>query len=435
MTATLPDCPDLSARTLADWLHHIESLYPRTIELGLERVHAVLDRTGLRQPPFAIITVAGTNGKGSTVGYCEAALRAGGYRVGSYTSPHLIRYNERVCIDGTPVDDDALCAAFARVEAYRGELPLTYFEYGTVVALEILRQRGVAVAVLEVGMGGRLDAVNAVDADVAVVTSIGIDHAAWLGNDRETIGREKAGVFRAQRPAICSDPTPPASIEMAATAIGARLLQLGRDFRIEREPSGWSLRYGERLRTGLPYPVLRGDHQLHNAAGALMALEAMADRFPLSQAAIRQGLLRAQVAGRFQVLPGQPAVVLDVAHNPAAAEALAQTLAQQPVAGRTLAVFGMLLDKDIAGVARALDRRIDRWYLTALPGPRAATTAQLEQALTSAGVRAPRETYPDPQAAFAAARRAAAAADRIVVFGSFYTVGGILAGLGTTSRP
>lgn len=395
----------------------------------------MLDCAGLRKPPFAIITVAGTNGKGSTVGYCDAALRAGGYRVGSYTSPHLTRYNERICIDGVPVDDDALCAAFARVEGYRGELPLTYFEYGTVVALELLRNHGVVVAVLEVGMGGRLDAVNAVDADVAVVTSIGIDHAAWLGDNRESIGREKAGIFRAERPAICSDPAPPASIETAATAIGARLLQLGRDFRLEREPSGWTLRYGDRLRAGLPYPVLRGDHQLHNAAGALMALEALADRFPLSQAAIRQGLLRAQVAGRFQVFPGQPLVVLDVAHNPAAADALAQTLAQQPVAGHTLAVFGMLLDKDIIGVARALDRRIDRWYLTSLPGPRAAPTAQLEEALTRAGVRAPRESHPHPQAAFAAARRAAAPADRIVVFGSFYTVGGILAAVGNTSRP
>lgn len=395
-------------------------------------MHAVLDRCELRRPPFAVITVAGTNGKGSTVGFCDAALRAGGYRVGAYTSPHLVRYNERVCVAGEPVDDTALCDAFARVEACRGDISLTYFEFGTLAALEVFRARGIDIAVLEVGMGGRLDAVNGVDPDVAVVTSIGIDHTAWLGPDRETIAVEKAGIFRAQRPAVCSDADPPAAIAAAAARVGADLKQLGRDFHIEREPHGWTLRQPDKARAGLPYPVLRGDHQLNNAAGALVALDAIGDRFPLAQAALRAGLLGARVQGRFQVWPGQPVVILDVAHNPAAAAALARALTQHKLSGRTHAVFGMLLDKDIVAVVDAIASCIDRWYLTSLSGPRAASADQLQAALTQAGVSQPVERFAEPAAAFAAARRAAAPADRIVVFGSFYTVGGILPALEMT---
>ena len=392
----------------------------------------MLDRCELRRPPFAVITVAGTNGKGSTVGFCDAALRAGGYRVGAYTSPHLVRYHERVCVAGEPVDDTALCDAFARVEACRGDISLTYFEFGTLAALEVFRARGIDIAVLEVGMGGRLDAVNGVDPDVAVVTSIGIDHTAWLGPDRETIAVEKAGIFRAQRPAVCSDADPPAAIAAAAARVGADLKQLGRDFHIEREPHGWTLRQPDKVRAGLPYPVLRGDHQLNNAAGALVALDAIGDRFPLAQSALRAGLLEARVQGRFQVWPGQPVVILDVAHNPAAAAALARALTQHKLSGRTHAVFGMLLDKDIVAVVDAIASCIDRWYLTSLSGPRAASADQLQAALTQAGVSQPVERFAEPAAAFAAARRAAAPADRIVVFGSFYTVGGILPALEMT---
>ena len=392
----------------------------------------MLDRCGLRHPPFAVITVAGTNGKGSTVGFCDAALRAAGHRVGAYTSPHLVRYNERVSVAGEAVDDDELCRAFARIEACRGDTRLTYFEFGTLAAFEVFRARGVEIAVLEVGMGGRLDAVNGVDPDVAVVTSIGIDHTAWLGPDRETIAGEKAGVFRRGRPAVCSDPNPPAAIAAAAARVGANLKQLGRDFFIERDAHGWTLRDGARVRSGLPYPSLPGEHQLHNAAGALVALDAIADRFPITQAAVRDGLMHARVPGRFQVLPGQPIIVLDVAHNPAAAAALAQTLAQQKIAGRTHAVFGMLLDKDIAAVVAALASQVDRWYLTSLPGPRAASAAQLAGVLAQAGIGAPAESFADPAAAFGAARRASGPADRVVVFGSFYTVGGILPALDAT---
>lgn len=388
---------------------------------------------GLRQPPFAVITVAGTNGKGSTVALCDACLRAAGYRVGAYTSPHLIRYNERIRVDGRMVDDGELCAAFERVEARRGATPLTYFEYGTLAALEVFRARGVDIAVLEVGMGGRLDAVNGVDPDVAVVTAIGIDHTAWLGADRETIAREKAGIFRAHRPAVCSDPDPPAAVAAAAAHVGAPLRQLGRDFTAEHGDGGWTLRVGARVRAGLPYPVLRGDYQVHNAAGALVALEALGTRFPISQAALRAGLLGAAIPGRFQVLPGLPVVVLDVAHNPLAAAVLAATLEQQRVAGRTFAVFGMLIDKDIVSVVSAMAAIVNHWHLATLGGPRGASAEQLRAALTTAGIPAPATVHATPADAYRAAKQAAAAADRIVVFGSFYTVGDILAGLDTTT--
>lgn len=416
-------------RSLGDWLAWIEKLHPRTIELGLDRVQAVLERLDLRFPPFTVLTVGGTNGKGSTVALCDAMLRAGGYRVGAYTSPHLIRYNERVRVGGVAATDAELVAAFGRIEAVRAPTPLTYFEYGTLAALEIFREKGVEVAVLEVGMGGRLDAVNAVDPAAAIVTTVGIDHTAWLGPDRESIGREKAGIFRAGVPAICGDPDPPASLLAVARQIGARLCLAGRDFEVQPVAAGWNFRFGARVRSGLPFPRLRGAYQLGNAAAALAALETLADRFPLTQAQIREGLAAAFVPGRFQVIPGAPTVVLDVAHNVQAAEALAGNLRQHRVAGRTLAVFGMLADKPIAEVAAVLRPLIDAWYVCTLPGPRAATAEQVARALAEAGASAPTARFADARTAFEGARREAAAADRVVVFGSFYTVGDILAHL------
>jgi dihydrofolate synthase/folylpolyglutamate synthase len=402
-------------------------LHPRTIELGLERVHAVLHNLQLRQPPFAVLTVAGTNGKGSTCAILEACLRAGGYRVGLYTSPHLVRYNERVCVNGVEATDEALCAAFERVERARGSTPLTYFEFGTLAALVQFALAGVEVAVLEVGMGGRLDAVNGVDADAAIVTTVDIDHAHWLGPTREAIGHEKAGVYRAGRPAICGDPDPPASLLRHAGDIGARLCRINRDFSCETAVGGWTFRCGDRVRTGLPYPRLRGEHQLSNAASALTALETLSARFPLSQAMLREGLMSAFVAGRFQVLPGNPLRVLDVAHNPQAARVLAATLAQQQVAGRTLAVFGMLKDKDIVSVVQAMAASVDGWYLATLGGERGATAADLAEALRTAGVTAPVAQFDSVSSAYNAARMKAAPADRIIVFGSFYMVGDIIA--------
>jgi len=393
-------------------------------------VQAIQARLNLTRPDFCIISVAGTNGKGSTVAMLEAMLHAAGYRVGAYTSPHLLNYNERVCVGAQMVTEADLCAAFSRVEAARKDIPLTYFEFGTLAAVDIFRRARVDTAILEVGLGGRLDAVNAWDADVSIVASIGIDHTEWLGPDRESIGREKAGVFRAHHPAICSDPEPPASIAGAAAAIGADLLQLGRDFSWERQGPGWSWcgkwRDQERSRTGLPYPAMRGDYQLFNAAGVLMALETLRERFPVSQAHIRAGLLNAVLPGRFQTLPGAPLRVLDVAHNAEAAYQLAATLRAQTVLGRTLAVAGMLKDKPLVDVMRVMSSVVDEWYVAGLPTPRTASSEQLLAALAAAGNQAPATAHTDIATAYAAACGRAEDTDRIIVFGSFYTVGAIL---------
>lgn len=390
----------------------------------------MLDRLGQRKPAYGVITVTGTNGKGSTCVMVEQILRAAGYRVGLYTSPHLVRYNERVRVNGLEATDAELCGAFERIEDARGEIPLTYFEFGTLAAFEQFAHAGIDVAVLEVGMGGRLDAVNALDADCAIVTSVDIDHASWLGATREAIGYEKAGIFRAGRPAICGDPNPPASLLAHAQAVVAGLRLIGRDFAFERALDGWNFRFGERVRGGLPYPTLRGDHQLYNACCALAALETLAARFPVTQAQVRSGLLSAVVPGRFQVLPGRPLTVLDVAHNPHAARALAATLAGHKVAGRTLAVFAMLKDKDIAGVARSMAEVVDEWYVAGLATERGASAEEVVQALAAGGVGAPARSFPQVGAAYDAARAAAGEADRVVVFGSFYTVGDILSRAG-----
>jgi dihydrofolate synthase/folylpolyglutamate synthase len=400
-------------------------------------VREVQHRLDLLRPDFRVITVGGTNGKGSTAAMLEAILHAAGYRVGAYTSPHLLRFNERVRLQTQEADDDALCAAFARVESARSEVPLTYFEFGTLAALDLFRAQRVEAAVLEVGLGGRLDAVNAFDADAAIVTSIGTDHQDWLGPDRESIGREKAGIFRAGRPAICGDPQPPASIAHTAQALGARLYQVGRDFGFERQPSGWRFWTQTAMRGALPYPALRGDYQLYNAACALMALETLGAIMPVTQNDIRAGLLNAVIPGRFQTLPGVPVRVLDVAHNIEAAQALAATLAAQPVTGRTLAVVGMLKDKPMAAVLRVLANVAHAWYVGGLDQEtaRGARADELCVALQEAGIAAPVEAFADVASAYAAAQAAATPVDRVVAFGSFYTVGAILRLLSPVSKP
>lgn len=406
-------------------------MHPRSIDLGLDRVHAVLGRLELLPLPFTVVTVGGTNGKGSTVAMLEAILRAGGYRVGTYTSPHLVRYNERVRLHDRDATDAELCEAFARVEAVRGDIPLTYFEFGTLAAFQLLVAARPDVAILEVGMGGRLDAVNAVDAECAIVTSVDIDHVQWLGRTREEIGREKAGIFRRDRAAICGDDRPPASLVQHARESGARLFVRGKDFGFERAESadaGWVWRSGTQVRSGLPIPALRGDHQLANAATALMALESVADRLPVTQSQIREGLLRVRVSGRFHVIPGAPVQILDVAHNAQAARSLAATLSQMTCGGRTLAVFGMLADKDIGAVAEAMRAIVDRWHVFTLAVPRGAQAAELKSILDSHGCRDV-HAFDTPVAAHAAAMAVAQPADRIVIFGSFYTVGDILSRL------
>lgn len=392
-------------------------------------MRTVLAALGGLRPAPVVITVAGTNGKGSTCAMLESILRSAGYRVGLYTSPHLRRYHERVRIDGREASDDTLCAGFERVEAARGASALTYFEFGTLAAFVCFAGAGLDVAILEVGLGGRLDAVNAIDADCAVVTAIDLDHQEWLGDTREAIGREKAGIFRAGRPAVCGDPDPPASLLDEAARVGVRLFRAGRDFRADPGPDGWAWRAGERARTGLPYPSLRGAHQIGNAATALMALECLADRLPVNQAQVREGLLNVRLPGRFQVLPGRPLRVLDVAHNPQAVRVLAATLREQTVTGRTVAVFGMLKDKDIAAVFREMRGAIDGWYLATLGGERGTSAEELARQARAAGIDAPLQTFATPASAWAAATAEAGDPDRIVGFGSFYVVGDILASL------
>jgi dihydrofolate synthase/folylpolyglutamate synthase len=411
---------------LNDWLAWMETLHPREIELGLARVSEVRERLGLAQPGFAVVTVTGTNGKGSTVAMLEQVLHAAGYRVGAYTSPHLLNYNERVRVATEAVSDAELCAAFERIEAVRADTPLTYFEFGTLAAVDLFRERNVDIAILEVGLGGRLDAVNAWDAEVAIVSSVGIDHTEWLGPDRESIGREKAGIYRAQHCAICGDPDPPDTLIQVAEQVGARLLRVNKDFDFERLPEGWTWRALDKMHAGLPYPAMRGDYQLYNAACVLMALDCLAERFPVTMADIRAGLLNAVLPGRFQTLPGRPVRVLDVAHNAQAAEALARTLRAQVVPGRTIAVCGMLHDKPIVDVLRILVPQVAHWHVAGLPGPRGTSTEDMRAALAAAGVSADVGLHEDIEQAYAAALAEANEHDRIVVFGSFHTVGAIL---------
>lgn len=404
----------------------METLHPREIELGLVRVEEVRDRLGLAQPAFAVITVSGTNGKGSTVAMLEHTLHAAGYRVGAYTSPHLIEYNERVRLATEAVSDAELCAAFERVEAARTGTPLTYFEFGTLAAIDYFRQRRVEIAILEVGLGGRLDAVNAWDADVSIVSSVGIDHVEWLGPDRESIGREKAGIYRAQRCAICGDPDPPHSLIEFAEQIDARLLCVDRDFDFERLPDSWTWRALDKKHYGLPYPAMRGDYQLYNAACMIMALSCLVGRFPVKMADIRSGLLNAVLPGRFQTLPGRPVRVLDVAHNVQAVKALARNLTAQVVPGQTIAVCGMLRDKPIAEAVRILAPLVSRWHVAGLPGARGASTEDMRVALAEAGVGEGVGLHEDIEQAYFAALAEASENDRIVVFGSFHTVSAIL---------
>ncbi len=411
--------------SLADWLARLEQLHPSTIELGLERVRRVKDALGL-VPAFPLIMVGGTNGKGSTCAYLEAILGAAGYRTGLYTSPHLLRYNERVRIAGREAGDAELVAAFERVDAARGDTSLTYFEFGTLGAMVQFIAAGIDVAILEVGLGGRLDAVNVFDADVAVVTSVDLDHMEYLGDTREKIGYEKAGIYRGGRPAICADPVPPDSLLGHARHIGADLRCVGRDFYALREGARWTYRGPALVWQRLPLPAMAGACQLRNAAGALAALEAVRGRLPVSEAAIRQGLRAAQVPGRFQRIAQAPEVILDVAHNPEAARALAATLREQPVTGRTLAVVGMLADKDAAAVFAALRDEIDAWWACTPASPRAQDAATLATVLRAQVGAVPVRVQPDVHKALAEARSAAREDDRILVFGSFYTVAAVL---------
>jgi dihydrofolate synthase/folylpolyglutamate synthase len=383
----------------------------------------------LRLHPFEcpVISVGGTNGKGSCVALLESMLSAQGYRVCAYTSPHLLRYNERIRVGGLEAADDVLCAAFARVEAARGDVPLTYFEFGTLAALLVFAGSNPQAVLLEVGLGGRLDAVNLVDADAAIVSSIGIDHTEWLGTDRESIGYEKAGIFRPGRAAVCGDPAPPRSLLAHAESIGTRLYCIGRDFRAVNQGADgrWDWQGWDSPLCGLPRPALPGEIQLRNAAVCVAALHALRDRVPVSEDAVHAGLKNARLPGRFQQLAGRTPVILDVAHNAEACATLAANLDAQPCSGRTLAVLGMLNDKPAHEVARIMDTRVHAWYLGGLDvSGRTQSAEQLARKLKP--VRGDVISHTSIPEAYEAALCAARPGDRIVVFGSFRTVEAVL---------
>ena len=414
-------------KTLQEWLDWCEQLHPVAIDMGLDRVKTVAERMDLRFE-CPVITVAGTNGKGSTCAMLEAVLLQAGYRTGVYTSPHLVHFEERCRLHGESASAEAFAQAFAAVEAVRGDVSLTYFEFSTLAILHLMASANLDVAILEVGMGGRLDAVNIIDADCAVITSIDIDHTAILGKDRESIGFEKAGIMRAARPVIVSDPVPPQSVVDHAAAVGADLWLFGRDFNFSGDKQQWAWAGRDRRYSGMAYPALRGANQLINASGVLAALDALRQRIPVTAQAVRNGLAMVELPGRFQIVPGQPVLVMDVAHNPHSVAALAANLDAMGFYPTTHAVLGVMADKDLLPMLQKVNPMVDKWYFTDLPLPRAAKAADLQQAWQAQNTRTDTASsvHADPMLALQAAIDAADPADRIVVFGSFYTVGGVL---------
>lgn len=420
-------------RTLAQWLAYQETTSVHEIELGLDRVRNVWEAMGAPRPAPLVVTVGGTNGKGSTVALLEGMLRAAGYRTGCYTSPHLVRYNERVRIDGLDVSDADLVAAFERIEAARGSIAQTYFEFGTLAALDLMARAGVDVAILEVGLGGRLDAVNIIDADAVVITTIDLDHQAWLGNDRDSIGREKAGIARAARPAVVGELAPPEGLLAALRDAGAHIELAGSSYWWDA-PSGeqpgasWRWLHSDGTAFDLPRPALAAPVQFANASAAIAALHALRDRLRVPREAIASALASTRVDGRLQRIAERPLTLVDVGHNPQAARALAAWLDTQPGATRVLAVYGALADKDVAGVVAALGHRVDRWFLAGLDGdtPRGLPGEALGEIFDSVLPEAAREAFPSVAAAWQAARDAAGEDDTVLLFGSFFVASAAL---------
>ena len=417
---------------LDDWLAHCERLHPKTVDMTLARVNAVRDKLGLSFGETPVVMVAGTNGKGSTCAMLETIALQAGYKVGLYIKPHLVHFQERCRVGGASVEAESLLPHFEAVEAARGEVQLTYFEFTTLVIMRRLAAEGLDLVILEVGLGGRLDAVNCVDADCSVITSIDLDHTEYLGPDRESVGHEKAHIMRAGRPVVVSDPMPPASIAAHAAQVGADLRQLGKDFTYSGDRQQWQWAGRAKRFSGLAYPALRGVNQLLNASGVLAVFEALHQRLPISAQAVRTGFALVDLPGRFQVVPGQPALVLDVAHNPHAVAALAQNLDQMGFFPRTRAVFGAMADKDLAAIFGKMAPLVDSWHFTDLAIPRAATAEALSKQFEylRTALKTPPDVqvhrHADPLSALAAAAAAADPTDRILVFGSFYTVGGVL---------
>jgi dihydrofolate synthase / folylpolyglutamate synthase len=412
-------------RSLEQWLAYQAQVHPQAIDLGLERLCQVLERLQWRQPKVPVITIAGTNGKGSVSAYCAAILRAAGFRVGTFTSPHLRDYRERIRIHDRLVRPRELEEVFERIEIARGSVALTFFEFNALAALLIFEAEGLDAWVLEIGMGGRLDAVNVVEPDVAVVTSIGLDHQEYLGDTLEAIAKEKAGIFRSGKPAVIGGREPLLALEEVARALGAPLKRLAIEYNYIREGEGWRYRGTRWDLPHLPAPALLGDIQFTNAATAIAALEEISPHLKIPAAAIARGLLEVELPGRFQwVAPGRssPGWILDVAHNPDAAKVLARNLQGSPVVGKTLAVCGVLADKDAKGIASILDPCIDAWWCASVDGARGRSGEDLAKTIADA-VAGEVSAADSVEAACEAASRAAGATDRIVVFGSFHTVG------------
>jgi dihydrofolate synthase/folylpolyglutamate synthase len=421
----------MSVKNLDEWLNWQSSLHPREIELGLTRCRTVAQCLNLLPLPFPSISVAGTNGKGSSVILLDSILSAANYRIGRFTSPHLLRYNERICVAGIEASNNQICEAFERIEAVRNEISLTYFEFSTLAALLIFQQQQVDLAILEVGLGGRLDSVNIIDSDIALITAIDIDHIDWLGKDRETIGFEKAGIFRTHHPAVCSDVNPPQSLIQHAEQLQTPLSYLGRDFNyIKKQPNAKTWIWQSQTTTyELPLPRLQGDYQLQNAAGVLQVLELLKNHsFSVPESAISQGLTNAELLGRFQILSGgRVTQILDVAHNPLGAKVLTDLLSQSPCQGKTHALVGMLKDKDIAAVFRIMKKTITHWHIACLKVQRSASLAYLVEHLNNIGVDDENiNTYSSITEAYKYLLASVSETDRIIVFGSFHTIQEVL---------
>lgn len=415
--------------TLDAWLSWQETLHPEEIELGLERIRRVAGQLDLLHPEATVVTVAGTNGKGSSIAILESIALAAGMRVGSYTSPHLLRYNERIQINGEAVSDEQLCSAFERVDRARGEVSLTYFEFGTLAALEIFEGERLDLMLLEVGLGGRLDAVNIIDADVALVTTVDLDHQAWLGESREEIGREKAGIFRGGRVAVVGELDPPASVVEVADSVEAALSRAGVDFSFVESGGEWSWSSADGSRMDhLPLPTLPGSVQLQNSAAALEVIHQLGWLELVGEEAIRNGLRGAELLGRFQTIAHNPEVIVDVSHNRQAAATLAGNLSSTAIQGRTIAVVGMLRDKEVGAVVEQLDPEVDLWIAAGLDVARGLSSMELEQVIRSTLKDREVHSYETVTQAYEAARKIAREEERILLFGSFYTVAAVLGG-------
>jgi dihydrofolate synthase/folylpolyglutamate synthase len=413
--------------SLQGWLNWQESLHPLAIDLGLERAAKVFNALNpdCVKPPT--ITVGGTNGKGSCIAYLEAIYKMQGYHVGAYTSPHILKYNERIKIDGTPVPDELICEAFARIEAVRNNMSLSYFEFGTLAALDIFCRSNLDVQLLEVGLGGRLDAVNIIDPDVAVIASIGIDHVDWLGETREAIGREKAGIFRPATPAIVGDPEPPESVRESAVDKHALLYCIGRDFGYKKQATWWNWFGNGRQINQLPEPGLKGEHQYRNASSVILAVTQLAETLPVSEASIRQGLENVHLAGRFQLIDDKIPVLLDVGHNPQAVETLVEYLTKTFRDKRIHAIFSMMRDKDIAGVLEIMHPVVYDWFFAPLANPRAATESLMREIFLQSSVDNVSFGFAGFSEAFDAAKKQSQEGDLLLVFGSFFLVSDCLA--------